>query len=143
MTLADLAVTAFALFNSARALAYVPHLICVGRDRNGARAVSLTTWSLFAASNVSTIVYAIVQLGDLTVACVFALNTLFCLAIVGVAAYKRLRHRRCEPASRESRSRVSRHRVGVSPRKRWPSYALFAPSVGALACKSHTERTPR
>ena len=98
MTLADLALTAFALCNSARVLAYVPQLICAGRDRHGASAISLTTWTLFAASNVSTTAYAIVQLGDLAVACVFALNTLFCLAIVGVAARKRLRHRRFAPA---------------------------------------------
>jgi hypothetical protein len=143
MTLADLALTAFALCNSARALAYVPQLICAGRDRNGASAVSLTTWTLFAVSNVSTSAYAIVQLGDLAVACVFALNTFFCLAIVGVAACKRLRHRRFARAERESWARVSRHRAGVSLRKIWPSYSLFAPSVGALACKSHTERTPR
>jgi hypothetical protein len=97
MTLADLALAAFAVCNSARVLAYVPQIIRAARDCHGASAISLTTWSLFAASNVSTSVYAVVQLDDWAVAGVFALNTLSCLAIVGITAWKRLGRKSAPP----------------------------------------------
>jgi hypothetical protein len=115
MTLADLALAAFALFNSARVLAYVPQIIRAARDSHGASAISLTTWSLFAASNVSTSVYAVVQLGDWAVASVFALNTLSCLAIVGITAWKRL-GRKSAPSG-ESGTRLDRHLGRLSLRK--------------------------
>jgi hypothetical protein len=47
------------------------------------------TWSLFALANASTVAYAAIVTGDLAVALTFALNTLGCLSIFGLAAYKR------------------------------------------------------
>jgi hypothetical protein len=117
MTLADLALAAFALCNGARVLAYVPQIIRAARDRHGASAISLTTWSLFAVSNVSTSVYAVVQLADWTVAAVFALNTLFCLAIVGITAWTRLGTR--SAPSREPLTRLNRQLGRASLRKTW------------------------
>jgi hypothetical protein len=132
MTLADLALAAFALCNSARVLAYVPQIIRAARDCNGASAISLTTWSLFAASNVSTSLYAVVQLGDWAVAGVFALNTLSCLAIVGITAWKRLGTK--SAPSRESWMRLDRHLGRFSLRKIW-----YAP----LRRLRRADRTPR
>lgn len=117
MTLADLVLAAFALCNGARIFAYVPQIIRAARDRHGASAISLTTWSLFAASNFSTSVYAVTQLGDWAVAGVFALNTLFCLAIVGITAWKRL-GRKSAP-SRESWTCLNRRLGRFSLRKTW------------------------
>jgi hypothetical protein len=132
MTLADLALAAFALCNSARVLAYVPQIIRAARDCNGASAISLTTWSLFAASNVSTSVYALVQLDDWAVAGVFALNALSCLAIVGITAWKRL-GRKSAPSG-ESWTRLDRHLGRFSLRKTW-----YAP----LPRLRRADRTPR
>jgi len=43
MTLADYSMTAFALLNGGRIVAYMPQIMCVYRDRNGAEAASLLT----------------------------------------------------------------------------------------------------
>jgi uncharacterized protein with PQ loop repeat len=89
MTVAECAMAAFALLNSGRALAYVPQIIRVYRDQNGAAAVSLITWVLFASSNLATAVYAHAVYRDAVMATVFALNTLACLLVVGLTAMKR------------------------------------------------------
>ena len=89
MTLADYSVLAFALMNAARIVAYFPQMIRIYRDTDGAQAVSLSTWILFAATNVATVCYALAALNDHIVALVFALNTVCCLAIAGMTASKR------------------------------------------------------
>ena len=72
MTLPDFALAAFVLCNSGRIVAYLPQIICAARDRNGATAVSLTTWSLFAIANLSTASYAFTGSGDMTLAWVMS-----------------------------------------------------------------------
>ena len=76
MTLAEYSMTAFALLNGARVVAYMPQIICVYRDPNGAVAVSLLTWTMFTAANLATVSYALTVSCDLMVAGVFALNAL-------------------------------------------------------------------
>jgi hypothetical protein len=90
MTLADYSMTAFALMNGGRAVAYFPQLIRVYRDPHGATGVSILTWVLFAAANVATVCYALTVTDDRTMATVFALNAIGCVAIVGLTAFKRI-----------------------------------------------------
>jgi hypothetical protein len=90
MTLADYSLTAFALLNGGRAIAYLPQMIRVYRDPHGAPAVSILTWALFAASNAATVGYALIVVNDRIVAFVFALNAIGCLAIVVTTAFKRI-----------------------------------------------------
>ena len=59
MTLADYSMTAFALLNGGRVIAYMPQIVCVYRDPNGAVAVSLLTWIMFTAANLATVSYAL------------------------------------------------------------------------------------
>ena len=61
MTLAEYSMTAFALANGGRVIAYVPQIMRVCRDPNGAAAVSVTTWIFFTAANVATVVYALID----------------------------------------------------------------------------------
>jgi len=89
MTVAECAMAAFALLNSGRALAYVPQIVRVYRDQNGAAAVSLVTWALFASSNLATAVYAHAVYSDAIMSTVFALNTLACLLVFALTAMKR------------------------------------------------------
>jgi hypothetical protein len=91
MTSVDYSTIAFALFNGARVLAYLPQIVRVYRDSHGATGVSVTTWSLFTAANVATISYAVTVSGDLVVAGVFGLTTIGCLVIVGLTAARRFR----------------------------------------------------
>jgi hypothetical protein len=90
MTLAEYSMTAFALLNGARVVAYMPQIICVYRDPNGAVAVSLLTWIMFTAANLATVSYALTVSSDLVVAVVFALNALGCLTIATLIAVRRL-----------------------------------------------------
>lgn len=80
---------AFATCNAVRVFAYVPQIMAIYRDDTGAEAISCTTWWLFTVSNVTTLVYAIVVLGDTGMALLFALNTAGCAAILMFTAYKR------------------------------------------------------
>ena|SRR5882762_110786 len=91
MTLADYSMTAFALLNGGRAIAYFPQMIRVYRDPHGAAAVSLMTWTLFAAANVATVCYALTVSNDRVVAIVFALNAVGCMAIAALTLIKRMR----------------------------------------------------
>ena len=91
MTLADYSLTAFALLNGARAVAYFPQMIRVYREPHGAAAVSPVTWALFAAANVATVCYALTVSNDLVVAIVFTLNAVGCAAIAALTVAKRMR----------------------------------------------------
>src|SRR5882724_3250454 len=90
MTLAEYSMTAFALMNGGRVVAYFPQMIRVYRDPHGATAVSLLTWALFTAANAATVCYALAVSDDRIMAIVFSLNAIGCLAIVGLTAFKRI-----------------------------------------------------
>jgi hypothetical protein len=105
MTLADYSMTAFALLNGGRVIAYFPQMIRVHRDPHGAAAVSLMTWMLFAAANVATVCYALTVSNDRVVAIVFALNAVGCVAIAALTFFKRMR------MSTARRRAISLHRI--------------------------------
>ena len=89
MTLAECSFGAFAILNAARLVAYFPQILRIRGDTHGAKAVSIATWSLFAAANLATVSYALVVAHDSAMAIIFTLNTLGCLAIVGFTVWKR------------------------------------------------------
>ena len=89
ITPADAALGVFTLCNTARVFAYLPQMIKIGRDTQGATAISYTTWALFGVSHLSTVVYAVLVVDDWRMAAVFAANTLCCLVILGLTAWKR------------------------------------------------------
>ena len=95
MTLADYSIVVFAVLNGGRTVAYVPQMMRVYRDPHDAAAVSLLTWVLFAAANAATVCYALTISDDRIMATVFALNTISCLAIVGLTVSKRIDVARC------------------------------------------------
>lgn len=64
-------------------------------ERAGATAVSYWTWSLFAASHLSTGPYALVAVRDWQMVTVFAVNTVCCISIILLTFYKRREHRSC------------------------------------------------
>ena len=90
MTPADAALLVFTTCNTARVFAYLPQIVKIGRDRQGAAAISYTTWMLFGVSHLSTVAYAILVVDDWRMAAIFAANTLCCGVIVGVTAWKAL-----------------------------------------------------
>jgi len=94
MTVADITLTVFTLFNSLRFLAYIPQIIKAINDESGAEAISFGTWGLFLASHASAMAYAIENQGDWKMASLFLSNATGCGAILSIAAWQRYRHRR-------------------------------------------------
>jgi hypothetical protein len=90
MTISDYSVTAFALLNGARVIAYAPQIHCLTRDNSQAAAVSLITWTLFSMANAATVAYALLVINDPLMAGIFVLNLLGCLTIVAIIGKKRI-----------------------------------------------------
>ncbi|WP_407168572.1 hypothetical protein [Bradyrhizobium sp. ORS 111] len=95
MTVADVTLAVFTLFNSLRFLAYVPQIVRAINDQGSAEAISFGTWSLFLASHASAMAYAIENQGDWKMASLFMSNAIGCGAILLIVAWKRSRQRRC------------------------------------------------
>jgi hypothetical protein len=94
MTLADITLLAFTACNSLRVLAYLPQIWKAATDKDGAKAISFSTWSLFLVSHLTTAAYATVNRDDLNLAWMFLINAVGCAAILGAAAFRRLHHKR-------------------------------------------------
>lgn len=92
VTTADASLALFAALNIMRAVAYWPQIACVSRDQNGAQAVSLLTWSMFAAANLATAWYGLVHGHHWLVSIVFSMNALSCLIVVAITLWKRMNH---------------------------------------------------
>ena len=80
---------AYSASNALRVLSYVPQIARIASDREGAKAISLATWWMWIAANASTALYAWVNLGDISLAVLNGLNTLSCLLVVVLTAWKR------------------------------------------------------
>jgi hypothetical protein len=86
------AFTLFTFMNSIRIIAYVPQLLKVTQDRNGASAISYSTWALFFLSHLTTVAFAVFYVGDLVMALIFSGNALACFAILLATFLKRRTH---------------------------------------------------
>jgi len=99
LTPADAALIVFTACNTARVFAYLPQIVRISRDSQGATAISYATWTLFGVSHLSTVAYAILVVDDWRMAAVFAANALCCVAIVSLTAWKRAVFERCRAPS--------------------------------------------
>jgi hypothetical protein len=59
---------AFAAFSGLRTACYVPQIVRIARDRNGASAISCPTWLLWTGAHASTGLYAAMNLNDVWLA---------------------------------------------------------------------------
>ncbi|MCB1797234.1 MAG: hypothetical protein KDJ70_23000, partial [Candidatus Competibacteraceae bacterium] len=67
-------------------------MLVAARDVHGASGISYATWILFLVSHLTTVLYAIVCLGDWVMALVFFGNALSCAAIIAITFFKRKRY---------------------------------------------------
>jgi hypothetical protein len=94
MRLEDVTLTLFAACNFIRLFAYPPQIYKAATDKNGASAISYTTWGLFLIAHLQTIAYALVNRSDWWLATCFAGNAICCMAILAVAYRKSVAHAR-------------------------------------------------
>jgi hypothetical protein len=80
---------AFVVFSSLRIVSYLPQIFRVATDNNGASAISYATWSLWVGANVSTALYASVNLQDVYLASVSILYAVCCVLVIALTIFKR------------------------------------------------------
>jgi hypothetical protein len=108
MTLGDLSFYLFTLFNGLRVVSYLPQILRVARDENGASAISYTTWLLWTGANATTGLYAGVNLGDPMLAAINWLNAVCCALVIALTAWKRRdRVAKASPAGESGYSALS------------------------------------
>ena len=114
---AEIALVVFTACNTARVFAYLPQIVKISRDTQGATAISYTTWVLFGVSHLSTVAYAILVVDDWRMAAVFAANTGCCAIIVGLTAWKRAASRSGQRRFKVGRTPLVRRGRAGSPRR--------------------------
>ena len=83
----------FAAFSSLRMFSYLPPIYSVATDKNGASAISYSTWGLWIGANATTALYAIYNLKDVYLASVSVVYAACCLSVIILTIVKRRRHR--------------------------------------------------
>jgi hypothetical protein len=89
MYLPDITLALFSVFNILRLGSYLPQILRVATDTEGAKAISYSTWGVWIGANGSTAAYAIVNITDWTLFAVSSVNTLGCAAVVALTMWKR------------------------------------------------------
>lgn len=117
MHLEEITLALFAACNSVRIFAYMPQIHKAAKDTNGASAISGATWSLFLVAHLSTIAHALVNLGDWWLATCFTGNAVCCVAILGIAYWKKRQHgiRRWKTATGGEPLLACKRQAPVSP----------------------------
>jgi hypothetical protein len=94
MPLEQMTLILFAACNGIRLVAYIPQIRKAAIDKNGASAVSYTTWLVFLFANLSTVAYALINRSDWEMAALFSGNAVCCTAILATAYWNRCSHAR-------------------------------------------------
>lgn len=94
LTNIDVVALSFGVFNLLRLVSYLPQIIVVARDQNGATAISPSCWLIWIGANVTTALYAWSRLGDAPLALISLFNGVCCLIVLLLAVFKRFSHRR-------------------------------------------------
>jgi hypothetical protein len=88
----DFIALSFGFFNLLRLASYLPQIVAVARDRNGATAISFSCWLIWIGANATTALYAFVRLNDAALGWISAFNAACCAAVLLLAIYKRAVH---------------------------------------------------
>ena len=89
MYLPEITFAVFSIFNILRLGSYLPQIVRVATDTEGAKAISYSTWCVWIGANGSTAAYAIVNITDWTLFAVSFVNALGCAAVVALTMWKR------------------------------------------------------
>jgi hypothetical protein len=87
--LLSLVTALYAGSSALRLLAYLPQIVAIARDRTGAHAISLLTWTFWGVSHAITAVYSALLLKDTLLVSMMIGNTLGCVAVVWATMMRR------------------------------------------------------
>jgi hypothetical protein len=93
LDIAKITLLLFTVSSSLRIISYLPQMLRVALDRNGASAISYTTWMLWTGANLATALYATVNLGDMFLAAVSSIYAACCTIVIVLTLLKRRWHR--------------------------------------------------
>ena len=74
MHLPEITLAAFSIFNILRLGSYLPQIVRIVMDEEGAKVISYSTWGLWIGANASTAAYGAVNIADMTLFFVSAMN---------------------------------------------------------------------
>jgi hypothetical protein len=83
MFLSEITLAAYSIFNVLRLASYLPQIMRVAAETDGAQAISYSTLSIWIGANGSTAAYAIVNISDWVLFVVSLVNALGCSAVAG------------------------------------------------------------
>jgi len=89
MEISHITLLVFVVFSSLRIISYFPQIYRVATDDNGASAIAYSTWSLWVGANVSTALYASVNLQDAYLASVSIHYAVCCVLVIVLTIAKR------------------------------------------------------
>jgi hypothetical protein len=109
----------FAAFSSLRMFSYLPQIYSVATDKNGASAISYSTWGLWIGANATTALYALNNLNDVYLASVSMVYAACCVSVIILTVVKRRRHRRGAARSEAAARRPARRQGPNWTGARW------------------------
>jgi len=93
MQFSDLTFVVFLGLGGIRCLSYLPQIIRIIRDENGASAISYTTWFTWILAHLATASYAVFNISDSYLAAVSIIYAFFCTVVMLLTVFKRAQHR--------------------------------------------------
>lgn len=91
MTVPEAVFIAFSFFNALQIVSYIPQIVAVARDANGATAISYSSWAVWMGGGAATTAYALINIWDIWLAMVNGVHAVCCLAVIVLTAWKRAR----------------------------------------------------
>lgn len=109
----------YLFFNGARVLSYIPQIYTISKEHNKVTAISLLTWIFWTMANLTTAIYAQIEVRDTMLALINYGNALCCAIVVIMVLYKRNKYLYSVDTLIEIHTRTMSTQVplGVSPKK--------------------------
>ncbi len=102
----------FTLLSSLRVVSYLPQIAKIASDNNGASAISYSTWGLWTAAHIATLLYAAINLHDLYLSAVSGVYAACCICVILLTIKKRRDLRRRAESRQQMPPALSTSRHG-------------------------------
>lgn len=89
MTVEQAVFLLFSTMNALQIVSYIPQIVAVARDRNGATAIAYSSWLVWLGGGAATAAYAAVNIWDPWLLAVNLVHAVCCLTVIALTAWKR------------------------------------------------------